>query len=804
MVYDPKKIESKWQKYWKDKDVFRTRNDSDKPKYYVLDMFPYPSGQGLHVGHVVGYTATDIVSRYKRMMGFEVLHPMGWDSFGLPAEQYAIESGIHPAGSTRDNIKTFKRQCDALALSYDWERELETCDPKYYKWTQWIFLKMLEKDLAYRSEAMVNWCPALGTVLANDEVIDGFSERGGHPVIRKPMMQWLLRITAYADRLLEGLDRIDFPESIKKMQSDRIGRSEGADIIFKVAGQDLEFVVFTTRPDTLFGATFCVLAPEHEWVDRLTTPQQRAEVEAYKREVAAKSDIARSGPDAGKTGIFTGSHAINPATNEKIPIWIADYVLLTYGTGAIMCVPGHDQRDWEFAKRFSLPIREVITGGDVSEGAWEGDGTLINSGFLNELPVSEAIERMNQWLEDKGLGSKRIRYKMRDWIFARQRYWGEPVPVVHDNAGKIHPLPEDELPLLLPRLDDFQPSGSGEAPLERLPDWVSTVVPGTDIPARRETHTMPTLAASSWYFLRFIDPHNDGAPCDYELAKQWLPIDLYIGGSEHAVGHLLYARFFTKFLYDIGMCPVDEPFVKLINPGMILGEDHQKMSKRYHNVVNPTDVISQHGADALRLYEMFMGPIEVSKPWDPSAIMGVRRFLERVWRLFFDEKDELHASIVDGEPTEDTNRLIHKTIKKVRDDTENLRFNTAIAQMMTFVNEISREKLRPREVMESFVLLLAPYAPHIAEEIWQRLGHGETLAYEPFPAYRAELARDRKFHIGIQVNGRVCAELEIDESFTEDEILEMALALDKVRRRIDNKPLKKTIYVPKRLLSINC
>jgi len=607
MSYDPSAIEPKWQKVWEERGLAHAGERPDRPKFYVLDMFPYPSGSGLHVGHTEGYTASDILSRYHRMKGFDVLHPMGWDAFGLPAEQYAIEKGVHPEASTRANIENFRRQLRMMGYSYDWRREFATCDPEQYRWTQWIFLKLYEHGLAYQEEALVNWCPALGTVLANDEVVDGRSERGGHEVIRQPMKQWMLRITAYADRLLEGLDRIDFPESIKAMQRDRIGRSEGADAVFPIEGKDDGLEIFTTRPDTMFGATFCVLAPEHPLVGRITTPEQRGAVTAYQEEAARKSEIDRSGAEAGKTGVFTGAYAINPATGKRIPIWVADYVLMGYGTGAIMCVPGHDQRDWDFARQFDLPIVEVITGGDVTVSAYEGEGTMVRSGFLDGMESREAIRAMIGWLEEKSLGRGVVRYKLRDWIFARQRYWGEPVPVVIDDEGQVHPVPESALPVVLPKLDDFQPTGTGKSPLERATDWVRTTVPGTDRPARREIDTMPGSAGSSAYFLRFIDPHNDETICDPELAARWMPVDLYIGGAEHAVGHLLYSRFWTKFLYDIGVCPVDEPYRKLVNQGMILGEDNRKMSKRYGNVVNPTDVVASHGADSLRVYEMGMG-----------------------------------------------------------------------------------------------------------------------------------------------------------------------------------------------------
>ncbi|HLL15870.1 MAG TPA: leucine--tRNA ligase [Pyrinomonadaceae bacterium] len=802
MGFDPATIDAKWQRYWDEHGSFHAGEHPERPKYYVLDMFPYPSGKGLHVGHVEGYTASDIVARFKRMKGFDVLHPMGWDAFGLPAEQYAIETGVHPADSTRENARTFRAQCQMLGLSYDWRREISSCEPDYYKWTQWIFLKLLEHDLAYRAEAMVNWCPALGTVLANDEVIDGKSERGGYPVIRKPMSQWMLRITAYAEHLLAGLDRIDFPESIKAMQRDRIGRSEGADISFPVPGTELSVTVFTTRPETIFGATFCVLAPEHPLVEGLTTTEQRQAVEAYKAEAASKSDLARTGADAGKTGVFTGGYLVNPATGLEVPVWVSDYVLMTYGTGAIMAVPGHDQRDWSFARKFGLPIVEVLSGGNIEEHAWEDEGAMVNSAFLDGLSSKAAAARTLDWLEESGLGRRVVRYKMRDWIFARQRYWGEPVPVIYDGEGNMHPLLEAELPLILPHMTDFTPPGNGESPLAKLDDWVNTTVPGTGEAGRRETHTMPTLAASSWYFLRFIDPFNDSVAFDPQLVRHWMPVDLYIGGAEHAVGHLLYARFFTKFLYNLGLSPVEEPFAKLVNQGMILGEDNRKMSKRYGNVVNPTDVVRQYGADTLRLYEMSLGPIDADKPWNTAAIEGSRRFLNRVWRLYFDRDDNLRAGLDDSEPSSAVLAVLHKTIDKVAKDTERLHFNTAIAQMMVFVNFMTEQVTRPRRVMEQFVLVLAPYAPHIAEEIWQRLGHTESLMWEDFPQADQQYIRAERIEIPVQINGKVRERLHVPADISEEEIRQLALSEEKVKEYVEGKEIVKFMYVPRRLITI--
>lgn len=802
MAYQPSVVEPKWQKYWEEQQSFRAGDRPDLPKYYVLDMFPYPSGAGLHVGHAEGYTATDIMARFKRMKGFDVLHPMGWDAFGLPAEQYAIEQGVHPEVSTRQNIDNFRRQLKELGYSYDWDREVGTLDPDFYRWTQWIFLKLLEHGLAYQAEATVNWCPALGTVLANDEVIDGRSERGNHEVIQRPMTQWMLKITAYADRLLDGLDHIDFPESLKAMQRDRIGRSEGADARFGIADHDASLEIFTTRPDTMFGATFCVLAPEHPLVEVITTDAQRSAVVAYRDAAAHKSEIERSGTAQAKTGVFTGAFAINPMNDAKVPIWVADYVLMSYGTGAIMCVPGHDQRDWEFARTFELPIVEVITGGNLDEAAWSGEGTMVNSGFMDGLSSTDAVPAAIRWLEERDLGKGVVRYRMRDWIFARQRYWGEPVPVVFDDEGTVHPLPLSALPLELPQTADFEPTGTGESPLARCEDWVNTTVPGTDRPAQRETDTMPGSAGSSWYFLRYIDPKNSDALCDPKLAERWMPVDLYVGGAEHAVGHLIYSRFWTKFLHDIGVCPVDEPYKKLVNQGMILGEDHRKMSKRYGNTIDPTDVVREKGADTLRLYEMFIGPLDTDKPWSTSGVEGIWRFLNKVWRLYFDGDDQLHPAIVDDAPSDDALRILHKTIAKVDHDTEKLHFNTAIAQMMIFVNEMAGQDVRPRSVMEEFVKLLSPYAPHLAEELWSRLGRTEPLMREPFPVAEDKWLVDETIEVPVQINGKLRERLHVDPEIGEGAIRELAFASEKVQTHVEGKEVKKFIYVPKRMVNI--
>ena len=802
MGYSHERVESRWQAFWQSNNTFRTNTTTDLPTYYVLDMFPYPSGSGLHVGHVEGYTASDIMARFKRMQGFEVLHPMGWDAFGLPAEQYAIDQGVHPDKSTGENVGTFRSQLQNLGFSYDWEREVGTSDPEYYKWTQWIFLKLLEHDLAYQSEVPVNWCPALGTVLANDEIIDGKSERGGHPVERRPMKQWMLRITKYADRLLDDLEKIDLPESIKSMQRDRIGRSEGADCTFALDGHNETLEIFTTRPDTLFGATFCVLAPEHELIETLTTPDQKEAVERYRRDAAGKSDLDRTGTDAAKTGVDTGAFAINPANGKRVPIWVADYVLMTYGTGAIMCVPGHDERDWAFARRFDLPIFEVVSGGNVNEAAWSGDGKLTNSAFLDGMEKDDAITAMISWLEEGGIGRRIIRYRMRDWIFARQRYWGEPIPVVHGEDGSLHALPEEELPLLLPEIEDFQPTGTGSSPLERASDWVNTHIPGTDESARREVDTMPGAAGSSWYFLRFIDPDNNETFCCPEAAAKWMPVDLYIGGAEHAVGHLIYSRFWTKFLNDLGVCPVDEPFQRLVNQGMILGEDGRKMSKRYGNVVNPNDVVDKVGADALRIYEMFMGPIEQSKPWNTTSLEGSFRFVKRIWRLYFDENDKLHSHITDDEPSDAVNRLLHKTIDKITHDTESMQFNTAISQMMIFVNEMTKMDSLPRQAMESFAILLGPYAPHLAEELWDALGHEGGISRVPFPSAEDRWLVEDTLTIPVQVNGKIRAKLEVPADISEETIVEMAKADERVAALLDGKQIRKLLYIPGRMVTI--
>ena len=801
MNYNHKTIEKKWQKYWAAHNTFNTTTDPDKPKFYALDMFPYPSGQGLHVGHPEGYTATDILSRFKRAQGYNVLHPMGWDAFGLPAEQYALDTGNDPAEFTKKNIETFRRQINSLGFSYDWNREVNTTDPEYYKWTQWIFTKLYEKGLAYEAEVAVNWVPELGTVIANEEVIDGKSERGGYDVIRKPMRQWMLKITAYADRLLDDLEELDWPESIKEMQRNWIGRSVGANVTFKVAGTDKTFTVFTTRPDTLFGATYTVLAPELDLVKEITTPEQMQAVEDYIAQAAKKSDLNRTDLAKEKTGVFTGAYAINPVNGKEIPIWIADYVLASYGTGAIMAVPAHDERDFEFAKTFDLEIIPVLAGGDVTKEAFTEDGEHINSDFLNGLNKQEAIDKMVAWLEENGVGKKEVSYRLRDWLFSRQRYWGEPIPIIHWEDGTTTALSEEELPLRLPKADNIKPSGTGESPLANITDWVNVVDPKTGLKGRRETNTMPQWAGSSWYFLRYVDPHNKQALADYEKLKQWLPVDIYIGGAEHAVLHLLYARFWHKFLHDLGVVPTKEPFQKLFNQGMILGENNEKMSKSRGNVVNPDDVVKQYGADTLRLYEMFMGPLDASIAWSENGLEGSRKFLDRVWRLIVDENGKLRDRITtfnDGK----LDKVYNQTVKKVTEDFENLHFNTAISQMMVFVNEAYKADALPYAYIEGFVQLLAPIAPHIAEELWEILGNEGGISYVPWPTFDEAALVESEVEIVCQINGKVRAKLMVPVDSSKDALEELALANEQIKEHIAGKTVRKVIAVPNKLVNI--
>ena len=794
MSYNFNEIEKKWQEYWDKNETFKTDVwDFSKPKYYALDMFPYPSGQGLHVGHPEGYTATDIMSRMRRMQGYNVLHPMGWDAFGLPAEQYAIKTGNHPAGFTAKNIETFKKQLKMLGFSFDWSREISTCDPSFYKWTQWIFKRLYNDGLAKLIEMPVNWCEGLGCVLSNDEVINGKSERGGFPVVRKNMKQWVMDIPKYADSLLEGLNNIDWPESTKEIQRNWIGRSEGAELDFKVDGFDnLSFTVFTTRPDTLFGATYCVLAPEHDLVKKITTKEQSNEIEKYIELSASKSDLERTELNKDKTGCFTGSYAINPVNNKKIPIWISDYVLSTYGTGAIMAVPAHDERDYEFAKKFGLDIIPVLDGGDVEKEAFVGDGTHINSEFLNGLDKQDAINKMISWLEENKIGSKKVNYKLREWIFARQRYWGEPIPVVYVD-DKIEALPDSELPLILPELEDYSPSKTGNSPLDKATDWVNTTFEGK--PAKRETSTMPGSAGSSWYFLRYIDPNNSNELADKKLLEHWLPVDLYMGGPEHAVGHLLYSRFWNQYLYNKGIVPVKEPFAKLRHQGMILGPNGEKMSKSKGNVINPDDMVKQYGADSLRLYEMFMGPIESSKPWDVNGIDGCRKFLDRVWRIYTESdkiKDEENPKL---------EKAYHYTVKKVTNDYETMNFNTAISQMMIFINTINKEDVFPSFYAKEFLKLLNPVAPHITEELWSKVFNNDnSIAYEKWPEYDESKTVSDEITLPIQFNGKLKATITIEKD--EDESLVKEKVHNAVSDKLQGKNIIKEIYVKNKIYNI--
>ncbi len=878
--YNPQAIEKKWQAYWRETQPFRSDIDPAKPKFYVLDMFPYPSGSGLHVGHPKGYIATDIIARYKRMCGFNVLHPMGWDAFGLPAEQYAIETGTHPRETTRRNIQNFKRQFQSLGMDYDWSREIDTTDPAYVRWTQWIFCSLHEKGLAYLAEVPVNWCSALGTVLANEEVIDGKSERGRHPVVRIPMRQWMLRITAYADRLIEDLALVDWPESIKRMQREWVGRSEGTRIFFQVVGHETDtseatraIEVFTTRPDTLFGATYMVLAPEHAAVCAMTTPAQRVAVEAYVKDASRRSERARVADMGEKSGVFTGAFAVHPVTEQPLPIWIADYVLATYGTGAIMAVPAHDTRDHAFAKRFDLPIVEVVSGGDPASAAFVGEGTNVNSDFLNGLATPDATQRMNDWLAQHGKGEKTVHYKLRDWLFSRQRYWGEPFPVLHLDDGTTRLVPESDLPVLLPELEDFRPSGEFEPPLARVREWVEVTDPDTRRNALRDTNTMPQWAGSCWYYLRFCDPHNDQAPWSQEAERYWMPVDLYVGGAEHAVLHLLYARFWHKVMYDLGLVHTPEPFQKLLNPGMILGHsyryfdnnlsddpacaaqaypasavrfDHEtplhnktgeelkarwvashdvrwaeaetplhptidglvleevteKMSKSRGNVVNPDEMIAEYGTDALRLYEMFMGPLEKGAPWSPASIPGVVRFLQRAFRLVSGEEGRAATGVpvADG-GTPNQARLTARTVQGVTQDLEAMRLNTAIAKLMVFARDITKDGPLPRAAAEAFVVLLSPFAPHLAEELWEGMGHATGLAHQAWPTCDPALAVHEALTIPLQINGKLRSRIQVSADAHKDDILERARNDDRVREGLKGATPRKVIYVEKKLVN---
>ncbi len=846
-LYKFGEIEKKWQRFWAEHKTFKAHDcDNSRDKYYVLDMFPYPSGQGLHVGHPEGYTASDIVARYQRMKGFNVLHPMGWDAFGLPAEQYAVQTGTPPKKTTQENVDNIRKQIKSLGFSYDWDREVNTTDPNYYKWTQWIFLKLFnsyfdeteqkarpieelhipeelseqdkqkfidDRRLAYEAEVPVNWCSALGTVLANEEVIGGLSERGGHPVIRKPMRQWMLRITKYAERLLEDLSLVDWPESIKKLQTDWIGKSIGADVKFEIENCDWNLWVFTTRPDTLFGATYMVFAPELEVVDMITTDDQKEAVQKYREQAARKSDLDRTDLAKEKTGVFTGAYAINPVNNEKIPIWVSDYVLISYGTGAIMAVPGHDERDFEFATKFELPIIPVVEPQDseqaelVKQGklCFVGDGRAINSGQFDGLSTLEFKEQITDWLAQKGKGKKAVNYKLRDWLFSRQRYWGEPFPILHTEDGRVVGLSEEDLPLELPVVENYKPTGTGEPPLANIDDWVNVTLPD-GLKVKRETNTMPQWAGSCWYYLRYLDPQNNQQGWAPEKEKYWMAnggVDLYIGGAEHAVLHLLYSRFWHKLLYDLGYVSTKEPFKKLVNQGMILGEDGQKMSKSRGNVVNPDKVIAGYGTDSMRLYEMFMGPLEAIKPWNMQGVEGVYRFLQKVWRAIIDEETgELDEMIQEAKADEATLRLLNQTIKKVGYDIETFGFNTAISAMMIFVNHLGKQTVRPKAVVEKFVLVLAPFAPHIAEELWEKLGHTDSLVYEPWPEYDKELIKEKEIELAVQVNGKIKDRIIVSAEANEEQIKQQALASEKVIVAMAGKEAKKIIVIKSRLVNI--
>tara|TARA_Y100000991_G_scaffold172834_1_gene134631 strand:+ start:961 stop:3402 length:2442 start_codon:yes stop_codon:yes gene_type:complete len=809
LSYNHKSIESKWQKFWLENQTFKSEDvSSSKPKYYVLDMFPYPSGAGLHVGHALGYVATDIVARYKRMKGFNVLHPMGWDAFGLPAEQYAIKTGTHPKVTTQQNVENFKKQINSLGFSYDWSREINTTDPGYYKWTQWIFMQLFNKGLAFEQEVAVNWCPELKAVLANEEVVNGKSDIGGHPVIRLPMKQWILKITDYAESLLDGLDDLDWPENIKELQKNWIGRSEGVELGFEIDGSNDLINVYTTRPDTLFGASYMVLAPEHTLIHSLVTDKQREEVESYIEETKKKSDFDRTEINKDKTGVFTGSYAINPFTREKIEIWIADYVLISYGTGAIMAVPGHDERDWDFASKYNLPIVEVVEGGDVSKAAFtaKGNSKIINSTndktlSLDGLSVDQAIKEAILYIEKNSIGKATVNYKLRDWLFSRQRYWGEPFPLIHKD-DKVELIPEEDLPVMLPEVENYKPSDDGKSPLSLINNWVEVKDENSNIIGLRETNTMPQWAGSCWYFLRFTDPNNTNEAWSKENENYWMPVDLYIGGQEHAVLHLLYSRFWHHVLYDLGLVSTKEPFKKLYNQGMILGDDGTKMSKSRGNVINPEEIMDEYGSDSMRLYEMFMGPLNKSKPWSTKGLQGCYRFLNKLWSIIVDENGDLSSKIVDkDEEDKDTLFLHHQTIKKLADDIENLHFNTAVSQLMIYCNHLQKCNTISKKLIEELVVILSPFVPHLSEEFWSLLGHSETITYQSWPHFDDNLMQLDEVTITVQVNGKLRANINIAKDSDEKDVVSEALSLDNVEKYTSDGNIVKTIYIPNRLLN---
>ncbi len=809
MSYDHKSIESKWQKFWLENQTFKSEDISaNKPKYYVLDMFPYPSGAGLHVGHALGYVATDIVARYKRMKGFNVLHPMGWDAFGLPAEQYAIKTGTHPKETTQQNVSNFKKQINSLGFSYDWSREINTTDPNYYKWTQWIFMQLYNKGLAYEQEVAVNWCPELKAVLANEEVVNGKSDIGGHPVVRLPMRQWILKITDYAESLLDGLDDLDWPENIKELQKNWIGKSEGVELGFEIDGHNDTINVYTTRPDTLFGASYMVLAPEHTLIHSIVTDEQRSKVEAYIDETKKKSDFDRTEVNKDKTGVFTGSYAINPFSKEKIEIWIADYVLISYGTGAIMAVPGHDERDWEFASKYNLPIVEVVEGGDVSKAAFtaKGDAKIINSSndktlSMDGLTVDRAIKEAISFIEKNSIGRATVNYKLRDWLFSRQRYWGEPFPLIHKDDS-VELIQEKDLPVMLPEVENYKPSDDGKSPLSLVKKWVEVKDESSNIIGLRETNTMPQWAGSCWYFLRFTDPKNENEAWSKEKENYWMPVDLYIGGQEHAVLHLLYSRFWNHVLYDLGLVSTKEPFKKLYNQGMILGDDGTKMSKSRGNVINPEEIMDEYGADSMRLYEMFMGPLNKSKPWSTKGLQGCYRFVNKLWSIIVDENGNLSKNIVDNdEGDKDTLFLHHQTIKKLGEDIEDLHFNTAVSQLMIYCNHLQKCNTVSKKLIEELVIILSPFVPHIAEEFWSLLGQSQTISYQSWPQYSEDLIQLDEVTIAVQVNGKLRANINVSKDSNESDVISEAMSLENVKKFTSDGNIVKTIYVPNRLLN---
>ena len=809
MSYNHKSIESRWQKFWSENQTFKSEDIStNKPKYYVLDMFPYPSGAGLHVGHALGYVATDIVARYKRMKGFNVLHPMGWDAFGLPAEQYAIKTGTHPKETTHQNVSNFKKQINSLGFSYDWSREINTTDPNYYKWTQWIFMQLYNKGLAYEQEVAVNWCPELKAVLANEEVVNGKSDIGGHPVVRLPMRQWILKITDYAESLLDGLDDLDWPENIKELQKNWIGKSKGVELSFDIDGHNDAINVYTTRPDTLFGASYMVLAPEHTLIHSIVTDEQRSKVEAYIEETKKKSDFDRTEVNKDKTGVFTGSYAINPFSKEKIEIWIADYVLISYGTGAIMAVPGHDERDWEFASKYNLPIVEVVEGGDVSKAAYtaKGNAKIINSSndktlSMDGLSVDQAIKEAILFIEKNSIGKATVNYKLRDWLFSRQRYWGEPFPLIHKDDS-VELIQEKDLPVMLPEVENCRPSDDGKSPLSLVKNWVEVKNESDNIIGLRETNTMPQWAGSCWYFLRFTDPNNTNEAWSKEKENYWMPVDLYIGGQEHAVLHLLYSRFWHHVLYDLDLVSTKEPFKKLYNQGMILGDDGTKMSKSRGNVINPEEIMDEYGSDSMRLYEMFMGPLNKSKPWSTKGLQGCYRFVNKLWSIIVDENGNLSSKIVDSdEEDKDTLFLHHQTIKKLGEDIGNLHFNTAVSQLMIYCNHLQKCSTVSKKLIEELVIILSPFVPHLSEEFWSLLGHSETITYQPWPQFDEDLIQLDEVTIAVQVNGKLRANINIAKDSDEKDVISEAMSLENVEKFTSEGNVVKTIYVPNRLLN---